>query len=116
MRSTLKLNLTSDLLCSYNYLIIEFATAAYHRAKFTTNALRVKYNNGFYDGLTARGRYSWQLDAAVILGILRQPQGNRLEELHSDLTDQWAMVHLLRVDIEWPAEVEIIDFTIKRIC
>lgn len=63
---------------------------------------------------TAR-RKLLQLDAAPNLDALRNPPGNRLEQLAGDRAGQWS----IRINIQWricfiwddgPREVEIVDY------
>lgn len=57
-----------------------------------------------------------QLEAAVSVGSLRAPPGNRLEVLHGDRTGQ----HSIRINDQWrvcfvwtaqgPSDIEIVDY------
>lgn len=87
------------------------------KGKFAGNAVKGKYGKGFPSDLVKRTRAMLTaLDAAVVVGDLRFPPGNQLEELRGDRSGQ----HSVRISGQWricfvwtpngPAAVEIVDY------
>ncbi len=87
------------------------------RGKLAANAMRNRLDKGFPASLVKRTRAMLTaLDAAVVVGDLRFPPGNHLEELKGDQAGQ----HSVRIGSQWricfvwtasgPADVEIVDY------
>jgi proteic killer suppression protein len=87
------------------------------KGKLTADALRGRFGKGFPSDLVKRTRAMLSaLDAAVVLGDLRFPPGNHLEDLKGDRAGQ----HSVRINDQWricftwteqgPADVEIVDY------
>ena len=81
------------------------------------DAVRDRYGKGFPTHLVKRTRAMLSaMNAAAVLGDLRFPPGNRLEELKGDRAGQ----HSIRINDQWricfvwtdlgPADVEIVDY------
>ena len=87
------------------------------KGKLAADALRGRFGKGFPSDLVKRTRAMLSaLDAAVVLGELRFPPGNHLEDLKGDRAGQ----HSVRINDQWricftwteqgPADVEIVDY------
>ena len=87
------------------------------QGKQAANAIKGKYGKGFPGDLVKRTQaLLTALDAAVVLGDLRFPPGNHLEELKGDRAGQ----HSVRINRQWricfvwttsgPTDVEIVDY------
>jgi proteic killer suppression protein len=87
------------------------------KGKLAADALRGRFGKGFPSDLVKRTRAMLSaLDAAVVLGDLRFPPGNHLEDLKGDRAGQ----HSVRINDQWricftwteqgPADVEIVDY------
>ena len=87
------------------------------RGRLATDAMRDRYGKGFPTHLVKRTRAMLSaMNAAVALGDLRFPPGNRLEELRGDRAGQ----HSVRINDQWricfmwtdrgPTDVEIVDY------
>ena len=87
------------------------------RGGLAADAVRDRYGKGFPTHLVKRTRAMLSaMNAAAVLGDLRFPPGNRLEELRGDRAGQ----HSIRMNDQWricfvwtdlgPADVEIVDY------
>ena len=87
------------------------------RGRLAADAVRDRYAKGFPTHLVKRTRAMLSaMNAAAVLGDLRFPPGNRLEELKGNRAGQ----HSIRINDQWricfvwtdlgPADVEIVDY------
>ena len=99
--------------CHDTYSVMIVST----RGRLAADAVRDRYGKGFPTRLVKRTRAMLSaLHAAVVLGDLRFPPGNHLEELSGNRSGQ----HSVRIDDQWricfvwtdlgPADVAIADY------